>query len=109
MHFMSDFIDNVKELATSELELSLHLFLIRFADKLMDFPMPQSIRVCVPDEDEEDEETLVAVWKTSDRDIVPLTIDRIGCVFNCVNIYDVTYEDSNKFIVDLLAIRSKLI
>ena len=49
------------------------------------------IRVFVPDEDEEDEETFVAVWKTSDMDIVPLTIDRIECVS------------------DLLAIRDKLI
>jgi hypothetical protein len=106
---MSDFIDKVKELTTREIEHVVNMFLLRFSDELMDFPMPQSIRVCVPDEDEEDEETLVAVWKTSDRDIVPLTIDRIGCVFNCIHVYDATYEDSNKFIVDLQEIRSKLI
>lgn len=107
MHFMSDFIDKVKELATSELKPYLDLFLLRFADKLMDFPMPQSIRVSVTDG--EDEEELVAIWRTLDNNIVLLTIGRDGCVFNCINDYDTTYEDSNKFISDLLAIRSKLI
>lgn len=106
---MSSFIDKVKEITTREIKDVVDMFLLRFTDELRGMPMPQSIRVCVADEDEEDMETLVAVWGTSDRDIVPLTIDRIGCVFNCIHVYDATYEDSNKFIVDLQAIRSKLL
>jgi hypothetical protein len=105
---MSDFIDKVKELTTREIEHVVNMFLLRFSDRLMDFQMPQSIRVCVPDEDEEDEE-FCAVWRTNDNNIVPLTIGSYGCIFNCIHTYDVNEEDSSKFISDLLAIRSKLI
>jgi hypothetical protein len=105
--YMSNFIDKVKELTMREVEPAVNMFLLRFADKLIDFPMPQSMRVSSPDDCEQ--EAFVAVWRTFDNNIVPLTIECDGCIFNCIHEYDNNEEGSLKFISDLQAIRTKLI